>query len=184
MHNWDTTTPTLWEWEQEQWAKDPDIIDEFYSNIKEIEDGCWIWGGITEDEDRGGYGRLYVNNHYRKAHRASYQIHKNGIPDNLLVRHTCDNPVCVNPNHLILGTVSDNINDAVERDTMDTATGEDHSQAKLTETEVKEIKARRAEILSDGNPSQREIADEFGVSDRTIRNILYGDTWTHVTADD
>ena len=74
--------------------------------------GCWTWSGGT---DRGGYGKFSLKGQGTSAHRASYRILVGPIPGGLEVRHKCDNPPCVNPGHLELGTHADNMRDMAER---------------------------------------------------------------------
>jgi len=78
------------------------------------ESGCWLWTGALSDHR--GYGRFFIKGKNEMAHRASYMIHVGNIPDGLIIRHECDNPYCVNPNHLIAGTHKDNSEDMVKRD--------------------------------------------------------------------
>ena len=81
-------------------------------SIPVTESGCWLWvGHISKD----GYGRLRVAGKKELAHRASYRAFIGEIPDTLLVCHKCDNPSCVNPNHLFIGTHQDNMNDKVAK---------------------------------------------------------------------
>jgi len=75
-------------------------------------DTCWLFSHINK---RTGYGQYTVNGITLPAHRYSYQLYKGNIPDNLVVRHTCDVRNCVNPDHLLIGTTQDNMNDKVER---------------------------------------------------------------------
>lgn len=70
--------------------------------------GCWNW---IWKKDKDGYGLFHARPNHQKAHRFSYELHKGSIPPNMLVCHTCDNPSCVNPEHLWVGTVLDNNRD-------------------------------------------------------------------------
>ena len=73
---------------------------------------CWFWIGAR---DRDGYGQMSVNNVQQKAHRMSFLLHRGHIPAGMQVLHRCDEPPCVNPEHLFLGTARDNANDRVSK---------------------------------------------------------------------
>jgi hypothetical protein len=75
-------------------------------------DDCWLWQGVL---NKKGYGRYYTRGKVFFAHRVSYELFKGEIPPGLLVLHRCDVPTCVNPNHLFVGTHSDNAKDAVAK---------------------------------------------------------------------
>lgn len=130
-------------------------------------DKCWIWTGTIK---KHGYGQMWFRGKPDRAHRVSYEIHKGPIPEGLLIRHTCDNKVCVNPNHLITGTNADNVRDAVERGLV--PTGSDNGNSKLTWPQVREIRDR----CSRGE-KQKDIALLFGVSTSTISWIATGQQW-------
>jgi len=144
------------------------LEERFWAKVdKHGPNGCWNW---TAGEDGCGYGRIKVNGKMAYAHRVSWELTNGPIPEGMQVLHHCDNPSCVNPAHLFLGTVADNSRDMVSKERQ--ARGEAHSQAKLTEQEVYEIRA----LLKAGYP-QREIASAYDVDYRTINDIKTGKTW-------
>ncbi len=134
-------------------------------------DDCWPW---TRDTDKDGYGKLQVKKRPVPAHRLAYQIFRGEVPDGLFVCHECDNPTCVNPRHLFLGTSRHNIDDMVAK--RRTLVGERNHQAKLTEAAVVEIR-RRCVV---GGESMRAIGRAYGVSLAVIRRIVNGQAWRHV----
>lgn len=137
--------------------------------VGEPNTGCWLWTGLTVR----GYGRIYEKSRAIRAHRLSYELYKGPIPGGLVVRHTCDQPCCVNPHHLLLGTQADNAKDRGLRGRH--AVGEKSGKAKLTEAQVREIrKLSREEI------SFALIAKRFGVDQKTVRNIVRKKLWAHV----
>lgn len=133
-------------------------------------DECWKWRAGTS----AGYGRIKVNGVHEGAHRVSYRLKNGKIQDNLQVNHKCDNPSCVNPNHLYLGTQSENVQDAFNHGDA-TQLGEENSCAKLTEEQVGEIKQ-----LLQTDLTQRKISNKFGVSRSAIGYIDQGRRWSHV----
>lgn len=143
----------------------------FWSAIDMRSEGeCWNWkGSLTE----WGYG-LIKKFGYGPSNRLAYFLSKGPIPPGLCVRHTCDNPVCCNPQHLILGTNQENTADRVARNR--SARGERHGSARLTESQVIEIRRLYAE--GHGSPM---LARMFGVGKSQINRILTGEKWGHVT---
>lgn len=131
---------------------------------------CWEWQSVR---NQSGYGKFWLNGRTDLAHRVSYKIHKGSIPDGLLVRHTCDNPPCVNPAHLLVGTVKDNALDALSRGRY--RRGSDNARAKLTEQDVRDIRASWA-----SGETQVSLAGRFGVSRSAIQFALSGKNWAHV----
>jgi len=145
--------------------------------IPEPNGGCWLWLGPL----RNGRGR-----HRRKAaHRYSWEKYRGKIPEGLCVLHKCDIGSCVNPNHLFLGTILDNIRDMdnkgrrrwhIGKKSPETIVrGELRAHVKLTTANVLEIKRMLNEGLT---PS--EIAPKYNVSSAAIRFIKIGRNWAHV----
>lgn len=127
--------------------------------------GCWEWTAAVCD----GYGRVRFQGKMQLAHRVSFELHFGSIPDGPLVCHRCDNPICVNPEHLFLGSHSDNMADMAHKGRRRGITavhGERHGRAKITDADV-------ATIRSSGQSSVA-LAREFDVSDRQIRHIRAG----------
>lgn len=129
----------------------------FFENVTPgAPDECWPWKGTI---DRSGYGQLGWRHKLWKSHRVSYEIYK-GDPGSLHVLHTCDNPACVNPNHLKLGTNTDNVIDMFSK-------GRGYVKGKmLTFDEVSEIRR-----LSEQGESRSALARKYGVHCTTITNI-------------
>lgn len=134
-------------------------------------EGCWNW---LRALNKKGYGRYGLGRRIR-AHRASWIIYRGPIPDGLCVLHTCDNPRCVNPSHLFLGTDQDNSDDKVKKGRQSRLKGERNGNSKLSDDDVVEIRKRRGE-----NESTRSLAKEFGVSQTLISFVINGKRWDHV----
>lgn len=139
---------------------------------------CHTWTG-ARGGFRGQYGVLTINAERWYAHRAAWVIVHGQIPDGLCVLHRCDNPPCVNPEHLFLGTNADNTNDMVVKGRARGGglVGEMHGRSKLTESAVREIRER----YSSGEP-QRKLAAEFGVCKSVLARAVHGQTWKCVSA--
>ncbi|MFE2998000.1 HNH endonuclease signature motif containing protein [Nocardia sp. NPDC059246] len=137
---------------------------------KKSDTECWIWvGGKLTD----GYGSFRIDNRSKPAHRWLWERNNGPIPSGLVVRHKCDTPACVNPNHHELGTPADNSRDAVVRHR--TASGSKNGSSKLTEVKVRQIKAE----ISAGD-TQQVIAHRHGVTAGCVSHIATGRTWGHV----
>jgi hypothetical protein len=126
--------------------------------------GCLLWPGGKTKRGYGTTGRRYL------AHRVSFAIHKGAIPTGRLVCHSCDNPSCVNPDHLFLGTDAENSADMVKKGR--SASRDRHSQAKLTTASATAIRREAA----DGVP-RKELAARYGVSKSTVRSVIVGELW-------
>ena len=138
----------------------------------------------TQGRHRQGYGQAIWkkseggNGKTWKAHRRAWVEANGPIPDGLCVLHKCDNPPCINVEHLFLGTQLDNIADrhAKGRTSRNTGNkGETNSQAKLTEQQVRDIRNQYAE-----GDQLRTIARRYGVHDATIKLIVQRKNWAHV----
>lgn len=141
---------------------------DFWDRVKKG-DNCWEWIGSMNKFT--GYGYISVSQKIYLAHRLSYILNREPIPQGLLVCHTCDNRKCVNPNHLFLGTAKDNIQDAARK-------GRLRSWAqKLTPGNVQEIRSLK------GHLSQKKIAKRFGVVKGTIGAIFTGLSWKHLAVE-
>lgn len=132
-----------------------------------VKDGCWEWTGSRSR----GYGQMKLNGRIQRAHRAAYAFFVGEIPASLFVLHHCDNPSCVKPSHLFLGTQADNMQDAVRKGRRAVNAGENNPASKLTWEDVREIRAVR------GRMTHREIAGAHGVSPAAVSAILSGRKW-------
>lgn len=150
-------------------ANKKDVMKRFFSFVKKTK-GCWNWIG---DIGVGGYGRIWYNGKTVKAHRLSYEKFIGPIPEGILICHTCDNPKCVNPKHLFLGTHQDNNSDKTNKDRQ--AKGNTSGMSKLTEAQVMEIK----KLLHSGM-QVFEITKMYPVTWGAISCIQKGKTWKHV----
>lgn len=135
--------------------------------------GCWLWNAATVN----GYGSVASRGKSRKAHREAYEDHNGfGSAEGLIVRHKCDTPACVNPSHLVLGTVADNNSDMVERQRQ--ARGETNGNAKLTEADVRAIRATY--VRGSSTQGLDSLARRFGVDPSLIGLIVNRKRWGHV----
>ena len=132
---------------------------------------CWNY---NKGLNAAGYGRIQIARRHMLAHRYSYMIHK-GFCGERHVLHTCDNPGCVNPEHLFLGTNQDNVDDRVRKDRSYKPRGELAVPAKLKDADIIEIRKR----LALGH-TQEDIAKDYGVSRGPISAINRGITWKHI----
>lgn len=130
--------------------------------------GCWNYTGTPGAK----YGLVTQYKNPEKAHRASYRLHVGDIPTGMYVCHRCDNPRCINPAHLFLGTPAENSNDMRQKGR--STAGENHRLAKLTE-------AQAIEILKSRHIPGREMAKRFNVSEATVSFIRSGKIWSHLS---
>lgn len=132
--------------------------------------GCWLWTGNTN----GRYGTLGFNNKPLYAHRFSYELYHGKFDKKLDVCHKCDVNLCVNPQHLFVGSRKDNMRDCLLKGRF--AHGSKHKNAKLNEQAIVEI----IQSYDNGFKNQRELAEQFGVTQTLIGRIVRGKSWKHV----
>ena len=150
--------------------KSPEIYlrQRFESRIKKAPSGCWLWtGGIygSRNAERGPRGALQIGGKIFSASRTSWRLYKGEIPEGLFVLHDCDNSLCVNPEHLYLGTQAQNMDDVAKR--------RRSAHLKLTADQVRYIR---------DNPqiSLNQLAREYGVDPSSIAAVRKFETHRHV----
>ncbi len=154
---------------------DKSFESKFWSKVEKSH-SCWFWIGrrITTGL---GYGQIDLSKKKAiLAHRASYEINIGKIPERLCVLHKCDNPICVRPSHLFLGTQKDNVRDMFKKRRNASVLGEKNPNSILNKRDVLKLKS----LLALKKFSYRELALRFGVSYGTINNIKSGYAWKNI----
>lgn len=134
--------------------------------------GCWIWLGATLPN---GYPSMRKNKIHILAYRYSYELKYGQIPLGMNACHKCDTPMCVNPDHIFIGSQSDNIRDMVLKKR--NRTGENASWSKLKQCQVNDIRKEYGE----GNISHRKLAERYNVSYSAIRLIVLNKNWRTIS---
>lgn len=142
------------------------VRDVFHSSYVVQASGCWEW---VKKKFRNGYGCFCYRGRYLLAHRVAYEAYYGEEPPDMIVMHSCDNPGCVNPQHLSLGTHADNARDKVSKGRCNPARGDRHPRYKLSDDDIKEIINRR-----NNGELCKDLAVEFGVSGKTISVVSRG----------
>lgn len=137
------------------------------AQIEVQENGCWNWLAY---KNPAGYGQVRVNWVLWLAHRYSWHCNKGDIPEYLLVLHHCDNPACVNPDHLFLGTHADNLADRDAKGKHNR--GERNGQAKVTAEQVELIRKRY-----EAGETQSQLGRAFGMNRSAIHKIVHKTHW-------
>jgi len=144
---------------------DKDVSQRFWAMVEKAgPNDCWTW---TAWKHRKGYGYVRVKGRLLRAHRVAYELAIGPIPKGIRVLLRCDNPACVNPNHLFLGSHDDNVRDRVSKNR--SAFGERNGRAKLTQSQAEEIRR----VYGRNQISQQELADEYGISKTQVRTLLH-----------
>jgi hypothetical protein len=149
------------------------VVDRFVLRTKKATNGCVLWSG----GQIRGYGSFNVDGKTRKAHRIAYELFVGPIPTGMMVLHNCphgDDRLCVNPAHLWVGTNDQNMADMVKKNRQARQRGENHGGAKLTRSDVDEIRRRCGR-----GDTQTEVATAFGVDQSHVSNIVRGKLWSH-----
>jgi hypothetical protein len=141
----------------------------FWSKVQKTR-GCWLWSGSKCEK---GYGRFAINRKPNLSHRVSWELSFGKIRDGLFVLHRCDNPSCVRPNHLFLGTQKDNMADMHAKKRA--PVGEKHYHAKLRADQVLAIRKMHADGIS-----YDKAAKLFNVHRITIAEVVRRETWKHI----
>lgn len=160
-------------------------LKRFWDKVKKG-DSCWEWQAA---QDGFGYGRFGFRGCNQRAHRVSWILHFGSVPIGLCVLHKCDNPRCVNPEHLYLGTKKDNARDRERRERGNHASGSRHGchthlgmrrgsrngRAKLDPKKVRSIRKKY-----EGGVRKIDLARLYDVSDAVINSVVQRKSWSHV----
>ncbi len=154
------------------------IAERFWAKVDKTGE-CWEWTGGLRGRD--GYGGIWWEGRHLATHRLSYILHHPLSIDlcehrEICVCHRCDNPLCVNPAHLFLGSRADNNNDKKKKGRAKGARGILHHDATLTETQVREIRER----CVNGGITQRQLALEYSITPQNICCIIHHKYWKHI----
>lgn len=158
-------------WEKMTTEEQLEHLKKSFENRVIKKDGCWDYVGGKSKR----YGSIQYQDKSISLQRASWIIYYGPIPEKMYICHTCDNPICSNPDHLFLGTPQDNVIDMIKKGRNNTPKGQSVGSSKLSEYDVHTIKKllKREESLT-------EIARKYNVSIGTIHDIKYKKTWAHI----
>lgn len=155
--------------------------DSFWNLARaETTDQCWEW---PKHHTAAGYGRIWIYPKMIYAHRIAWQLTHGAIPDGLHVLHHCDNPPCVNPRHLFVGTAKDNARDMSDKGRAKNGMvkGIDHTLAKLTDDDVREIRRVYSPSPRKSGPfTSISLAAKYRVAKSLIYRIVKRQSWPHI----
>ncbi len=149
----------------------------FYQRVNKADPkDCWLWNGGL---DKDGYGQVHTARVAQalgvtRAHQMAFKMFRGAIPADKVVCHKCDNPQCVNPKHLFLGTVSDNNLDCIRKGRNSPVSGVRNAMAKLTPESIYEIRELQ------GTVTCFQVAKRYGISFAQVCNIWRRDSWSHI----
>lgn len=147
------------------------VAPRFWSKVDKTNE-CWLW---TASRDTHGYGTFRRDGCVQKAHRVSWELTHGLIPDGLHVCHRCDVPACVNPDHLFLGTMKDNMQDRNAKGRAASKVGVNNGRARLTERGVVVVREMAVRGMT-----HKAIGDYLGLHESTIRYAVIGKHWSHL----
>lgn len=141
----------------------------FWMTVRSSKDSCWLWMGY---KDKDGYGQFAIwidgKRFSLRPHRVSWALHRGQIPDGLFVCHQCDNPACVRPDHLFIGTNRDNMIDCIVKGRF--------GRAKLTDKQVQKIRS----LYAVGNVTQEQLGTMFCMHQSYVSRIINNKRWEHL----
>lgn len=151
----------------------PTLAERFFAQVSpEPTSGCWLWTGTANAD---GYGAIKLRRKALKAHRVSWLLHF-GDPKERQVLHRCDNPSCVNPDHLWLGTHLENMRDKVRKGRSSSMHGASNPRARLTAEQVLELRA----LYATGQWRQVDLASRFGLKQPQVSEIVRRTSWSRI----
>lgn len=153
-------------------------VFERFVKFTRYENGCWIWTGARRTS---GYGVFKLNGKAESAHRVSYKLFKGDIPPGVFVCHTCDNPICVNPDHLFLGTASDNMMDAQSKGRLVIPEGIRFKKGHIPNfTTITKEQAVQVKLMIKKGMRNKDISEITGINYQTIVDIKRGKSFRNI----
>lgn len=151
-----------------------DALERFFKKVKVLDkEACWEWQGAKY---HFGHGSFWHKNRTTGAHRFSYELHFGEIPKGKEICHKCDNPSCVNPAHLFLGTHKENMQDCAKKKRMRDSRGELNGRNKLKNEDVLAIRS----LYKPGRRSLITLAEKYGVDKSLIWLVVKRKVWSHI----
>ncbi len=152
---------------------DKDVMRFLNKTMPDSNTDCILWTACKDKVKNKEYGKFYLNGKRERAHRVSWMIHRGKIPKGMHVLHRCDNPPCVNPDHLFLGSNQDNVDDKMSKGRLATKHGESNVNSKLTWNDVRTIRNEHDKQRK----TIQEVANEYDVSYQLISRVIRKEIW-------